>query len=259
MHDTGKQRYRHTGSLPASIPRLRTAGVPAPGEADGLGSADPQGLRVFVVHPHEMVRCGLEAMMNELDLVRHVRVFEDVGTAVRRLGLAYPDVLICRGAATDEVRDLALTCQEHGTKLLSLLEGPQEQQLALASAVPADGFLLAADLTVQSLGESLTRLTCGEIPLPASLSRWLLGQLREGQPNRTKRSYSLTPRENETLNLLAQGLSNKQIARSLRISQHGAKRHVANVIAKLNCSNRTLAVALALREGLIDDPGDECV
>ena len=55
----------------------------------------------------------------------------------------------------------------------------------------------------------------------------------------------MTPRESETLNLLSKGLSNKQIARSLHISQHGAKRHVANVIAKLNCPNRTLAVALA--------------
>jgi DNA-binding NarL/FixJ family response regulator len=212
---------------------------------------------VFVVHPHEMVRCGLEAMMSDLNLVENVRVFGDVETARRRLGLAHPDVLICRGAATDDVRDLALTCQEHGTKLLSLLEGPEEQQLALASEVPADGFLLAADLTVESLGEALSRLTSGEMPLPASLSRWLLGQLREGAPHRSERSYSLTPRESETLNLLSKGLSNKQIARSLHISQHGAKRHVANVIAKLNCPNRTLAVALALREGLIEDAGDE--
>jgi two-component system, NarL family, nitrate/nitrite response regulator NarL len=216
-----------------------------------MGAAEPDGLRVFVVHPHEMVRCGLEVMMSDLPLVENVRVFADVETARRRLGPAHPDVLICHGSATDDIRELALSCQEQGTKLLSLLEGPEEQQLALASEVPADGFLLAADLTVESLGESLTRLTSGEMPLPASLSRWLLGQLRE--PHRAERSYSLTPRESETLHLMSKGLSNKQIARSLHISQHGAKRHVANVIAKLNCPNRTLAVALALREGLIED------
>ncbi|SCK55925.1 response regulator transcription factor [Streptomyces sp. WMMB 322] len=256
MPDTGKQSYTHTTSRPAR-PRLRTAGLHPHDETVERSALDRGGLRVFVVHPHQMVRCGLETMMSELALVEHVRVFADVETARRRLGLAHPDVLICRGSATDDVRDLALSCQEQGTKLLSLLEGPEEQQLALASEVPADGFLLAADLTVESLGESLTRLTSGEMPLPASLSRWLLGQLREGAPHRAERSYSLTPRESETLHLLSKGLSNKQIARSLHISQHGAKRHVANVIAKLNCPNRTLAVALALREGLIEDSDDE--
>ena len=55
----------------------------------------------------------------------------------------------------------------------------------------------------------------------------------------------------QALVLLAKGMSNKQIARRLNISEHGAKRHVANVLAKLNCPNRTLAVALALRHGLV--------
>ena len=64
----------------------------------------------------------------------------------------------------------------------------------------------------------------------------------------------LREREEQVLALIEQGLSNKQIAKCLSISQHGAKRHVANVFAKLNCPNRTLAVALALRDGIIEDP-----
>ncbi|SCK46296.1 response regulator transcription factor [Streptomyces sp. WMMB 322] len=247
MPEIGKQRY-----APTAFRQLEPS-FAAAGARTLADPHEPRGLQVFVVHPHQMVRRGLETMLGDLALVGSTSVFSDVGTAHRELGTARPDVLICWASATDDVRDLALACRECGTHLLSLLEGPEEGQLAVASAVPADGFLLSADLTVESLGEALTRITRGETPLPASLSRRLLGQLRDGTARRSERSYSLTPRESETLHLLSHGLSNKQIARSLHISHHGAKRHVANVIAKLNCPNRTLAVALALREGLIQE------
>jgi DNA-binding CsgD family transcriptional regulator len=65
------------------------------------------------------------------------------------------------------------------------------------------------------------------------------------------RPVSLTIREHDVLALLAHGLSNKQIARRLMISEHGVKRHVTNLLAKLNSPNRTFAVATALQAGLI--------
>jgi two-component system nitrate/nitrite response regulator NarL len=61
----------------------------------------------------------------------------------------------------------------------------------------------------------------------------------------------LTAREKETLDLLAQGLSNKQIAKSLAISAHGAKRLVGVVLMKLGAPNRTTAVITAINEGLV--------
>jgi DNA-binding CsgD family transcriptional regulator len=70
-------------------------------------------------------------------------------------------------------------------------------------------------------------------------------------PQRERRSPALTARETETLRLLAEGLSNKQIARRLGVSEHGAKRLVASIMVKLDSPNRTLAVAIAIRDGLI--------
>ncbi|WP_381804006.1 response regulator transcription factor [Streptomyces niveus] len=61
----------------------------------------------------------------------------------------------------------------------------------------------------------------------------------------------LTSREHEALGLLGQGLSNKQIARSLGISPHGAKRLVGSILLKLGSPNRTAAVVTAMRTGLI--------
>ncbi|MFJ9011595.1 response regulator transcription factor [Streptomyces canus] len=62
---------------------------------------------------------------------------------------------------------------------------------------------------------------------------------------------SLTEREGETLEFMAAGMSNRQIARDMGITEHGVKRHVAHIFAKLNCRNRTTAVAVALRLGLV--------
>ncbi|THA23570.1 response regulator transcription factor [Streptomyces sp. RKND-216] len=220
-------------------------------------SAISGGLRVSVVHPHEMVRRGLESMMQEKDFATQVTAFEDPGSAEVRMNLPGTDVVICPCDLTPEVMELVAATREQQGKTLALLESGDEQQLAVATEMPADGFLLVDEITAQSLEDSLRRLVGGDMPVPALLSKWMLGRIRSGVPARSVRPFFLTAREQETLQLLAEGYSNKQIARSLQISQHGAKRHVANVLAKLNCPNRTLAVALALREGIVDDPSDE--
>ncbi|MDO0930293.1 LuxR C-terminal-related transcriptional regulator [Streptomyces sp. DG2A-72] len=74
---------------------------------------------------------------------------------------------------------------------------------------------------------------------------------RSGNRGPERQDISLTSRETETLELLADGLSNKQIARALRISTHGAKRLVGAVLLKLGAPNRTAAVAIAMHAGLV--------
>jgi DNA-binding NarL/FixJ family response regulator len=78
------------------------------------------------------------------------------------------------------------------------------------------------------------------LPVRAAEPAEALGELRE----------PLTPREREVLELLTLGLSNRQIAERLRISEHTAKFHVASVSGKLGASSRTEAVSLGVRHGL---------
>jgi DNA-binding CsgD family transcriptional regulator len=84
--------------------------------------------------------------------------------------------------------------------------------------------------------------------MPAALARALLAG---GVGGRRREPTALTPREQETVALLAEGLSNRQIGRRLGLSEHGAKRLVANVMIKLDATNRTAAVAEAMSRGLI--------
>jgi two-component system, NarL family, nitrate/nitrite response regulator NarL len=137
-------------------------------------------------------------------------------------------------------------------KILLMLRDHDQDAVAQASAASADGFLLESELTTATLGETLSRVLRDEVPMPAFLARELLTHLRTQEAKPTRRPFLLTQREIQTLSLLVEGLSNKQIARRLGVSENGAKRHVANVLAKMNCPNRTVAVALVVREGLLD-------
>jgi DNA-binding NarL/FixJ family response regulator len=212
-------------------------------------------LSVLVSVRNEMMRCGLSTMLKDLPAVASVRGSGDVADTVRQVTGQQFDVLVLSPVmGLETVEQLAAVAAQHGVRTLLLLQGVDEQLLIRAASLPVDGFLLESDLTRGSLEESLLRLIRGELPMPSSLTRRLVAELRRYESSQGERTFLLTPRERQALGLLAEGLSNKQIARRLNISEHGAKRHVANVLAKLNCPNRTLAVAVALRYGLVPQP-----
>ena len=159
-----------------------------------------------------------------------------------------------RCGADESGHGMAEQARRHGVMVVVLLDDADGRGLARAATIPAHGFLRQQGLTAAALGDMMVRLDEGHVVLPTRLAQELLGcgAYLTGEGSQPARPTALTPREREVLSLLAHGLLNKQIARNLRISEHGAKRLVASVLTKLSCSNRTLAVAIALREGLLD-------
>lgn len=208
---------------------------------------------VVVVVPSELMRFGMTVMLESVPSVGEVHFCADVGEAERMVRTVRPQVLVsCIGPGLSDDDDVVFgrICAL-GVKVLSVLPRQQQEKVMAAADLLADGYLLDTELTAAALEDMVPRLVNGEMPISNSLMRLLVTRIR-GRRGAIMRP-ALTPREQEVLSLLAQGLSNKQIARRLGISPHGAKRHVANVLAKLNCPNRTLAVAHALQAGLIED------
>ncbi|MEV6838823.1 LuxR C-terminal-related transcriptional regulator [Streptomyces sp. NPDC051133] len=142
---------------------------------------------------------------------------------------------------------------EKGQRVSALVLVTEADVVALRRLpdMPGVGYLGPEDLTPAGLGHALSRMAAGEPPVPAWLVQSLLATWR-AEPERARSAPRLTPREQQALVLLVDGLSNKQIGRRLGISDHGAKRLVGNILAKLDCPNRTSVVALALRDGLYD-------
>ncbi|SDK75352.1 DNA-binding response regulator, NarL/FixJ family, contains REC and HTH domains [Actinopolyspora mzabensis] len=213
---------------------------------------DGASLTVMVFHPDEMVRCGLTTMLRNVSCTGLIDTSHEPRELRTRLAAAEPDVLI---VPPPQDRDIDLICatiseaRDQGIAVLVLLSS-SDPNLIAPSGPNVDGYLAENGLTADHLEHAFTLLRRGEMPLPTSLARELLS--RNGQDQSGKNQTApLTAREMQVLELLTEGLSNKQIARRLSISDHGAKRHVANILAKLHCPNRTTAAALAVRDNLL--------
>lgn len=213
------------------------------------GTTRCSSLKVLVTLPNDVVRWGLCSMLDALPTVRQTTGCSTHREALNVLQQSPQDVVVTSAAFAADLAQLSTQVHASDARLLLLLSDAGDEALIQAASPHADGFLMETGLTPEILQDDMSRLLRGEMPMPTALARELLSIVRRREE--TPRGLFLTPRENQALVLLVEGYSNKQIARRLGISEHGAKRHVANVLAKLNCSNRTLAVAMALRDGLV--------
>jgi DNA-binding NarL/FixJ family response regulator len=117
----------------------------------------------------------------------------------------------------------------------------------------ASGFLLK-DITAERLFDAVRVVAAGEALLAPTVTRRLIGEFARLQPRPTSDPAplgSLTPREKEVLGLIAEGLSNPEIAERLVVGEETVKTHVSRVLAKLGLRDRTQAVVTAYESGLV--------
>jgi DNA-binding NarL/FixJ family response regulator len=237
---------------PRTVPRTRPATALA---GAGLPTAglptDPAGtVTALVVLENDLLRHGMCSMLRADPAIGDLWISGSVTEALELLACC-PDVVLCDigGLRVTELVQSALT---RDVSTLVLLDDCAVEAADEAVMLKASGFLLQSELTVDTLREAVATVRSGQLAIPAALARALMTRAYRAPAPRSTSGIVLTPREQQVLTLLGQGLSNRQIARRLSISEHGVKRHVTNLLAKLNSPNRTLAVALAIREGLID-------
>lgn len=209
-------------------------------------------MNIVVALGNELQKCGVERMLQSLTLIGELYVHPDLDDAVPIINTGRADVVLAASRELDDFSPAAWwAVADQGVKVLLLVDDEDLTDLGRLVRVRCGGFLCTSDLSSSTLSETLRRMHNGEVPIPPLLARSLLAAIEEGvELPRDRSSVRMTPREQETLVLLVEGLSNKQIANRLGITTHGAKRLVANILAKLDCSNRTLAVAKVLREGI---------
>ncbi|TDC64393.1 response regulator transcription factor [Micromonospora sp. KC207] len=205
-------------------------------------------LTVAVCASSELVRRGLGSILDDLAIVENDIHCESWEQACQLMSATPVDILIIAEAGYG-------SCQLPDgvqTKVLVLVDAT-DLRTALKDAPPwAHGFLARQDLTPTGLDEAVRRVAVGKSQIPARLASELIRRAAAPLPSRAARPAKLTSRESEALALLADGLSNKQIARRLSISDHGAKRLVASLLLKLGSPNRTMAVVTAIKSGLIE-------
>jgi two-component system, NarL family, nitrate/nitrite response regulator NarL len=215
-------------------------------------STEGFGVAAAVAHRDELIRTGLESLVSGLGQVRALDSYTDwSGIAGRLCPEHRPDVLIVEHGIMRGHESRMQAAKQAKSRVLLMLESADNVELADAATLAPDGFLVERGLTTSILASAVRQTMSGQVPMAPQVATEMLAELKN--PNRISvlGLNQLTPREQETLSLLVEGRSNKQIANRLGISINGAKRHVANVLAKLNCPNRTLAAAEAVRLGVI--------
>ena len=203
-------------------------------------------IRVAIVDDHAVVRQGLEQLLaGEPDI-------EVVGTAANGedahalLSSSSPDVFLMDLSmpGVDGVeatrRILADAPDVHVVVLTSFAD---RQRILDALEAGASGYLLK-DSDPAQVAEAVRVAAAGESPLDPKAARVLLDARREGQPAATA-AGKLSPREREVLDLVGQGLANKQIARRLGIAERTVKAHLTSVFQAIGVTDRTQAALWA--------------
>jgi DNA-binding NarL/FixJ family response regulator len=213
---------------------------------------------VLLTVASEVVRSGLRTMLTTLPEVSAIDECADLASAVEMLGkLAVTVVVMAPPLPGSEYRAVADAAAAGRAKTVLLLRDyliSDSDVISQAVSLPADGYILESALSQASLADTLRRLAEGQTPMPTMLAHGLITRVRATETKPIERPFLLTARELQVLSLLVDGQSNKDIARHLKVSENGAKRHVAGVLAKLNCPNRTSAVALVLQKGIVNRP-----
>lgn len=210
-------------------------------------------IAALVAHEDEVIRTGLQTL-----LAGAMDVDDVTGRGEWLNQKLHPQAPPCRFSFLFAAHDLVRDAVEHvqaarneGWKLIVMLRHPDNREVAAATELNPDGFLVEGRIDSSTLRTAVQEITDGYVHVPQAMMRGLLAEVRRPASYGPLGINILTTREVETLRLLADGFSNKQIAKRHGISINGVKRHVGNILAKLNCPNRTLAAAEAIRRQII--------
>jgi DNA-binding NarL/FixJ family response regulator len=215
-------------------------------------------ISIVVADDHEVVRAGFAALLDTQPDFTVLGTAADGAQAVRVCRELRPDVVLMdvRMPGTDGIEATRqLTSQEAGVppRVLILTTFDLDEYVFDALRAGASGFLLK-DVTAERLFEGVRVVAAGDALLAPAVTRRLISEFartrRPAGPAPAALSV-LTPREAQVLRLVAEGLSNPEIAARLVVTEETVKTHVSRVLAKLGLRDRTQAVVTAYESGFV--------
>ncbi|NBE93432.1 response regulator transcription factor [Nonomuraea sp. KC401] len=209
-------------------------------------------VRVVVADDQELVRGGFAMILDgqpDIEVVAEAGDGVEAVTAVREHA---PDVLLLdiRMPRMDGIEAARIVCAETGCRVLMLTTFDVDDYVFDALRAGASGFLLK-DVRRDDLVHAVRVVAAGESLLAPTVTTRLISEFTSRPAARRVTGLDvLTARERQTLELIARGLSNAEIAAAMVVSEHTVKTHVSNVLSKLGLRDRVQAVIAAYESGL---------
>ncbi|WP_407564079.1 response regulator [Streptomyces sp. 184] len=215
------------------------------------GPAVPGKIRVLLVDDHQVVRRGLRTFLEVQDDIEVVGEAADGDEGVARTAELVPDVVLMdvKMPGTDGIEALR-RIRESGSaaRVLVITSFTEQRTVVPALRAGAAGYVYK-DVDPEALAKAIRSVHAGHVLLQPDVAGALLSQEVGGGPSQG-RGTTLTEREREVLALIADGRSNREIARALVVSEKTVKTHVSNILMKLDLADRTQAALWAVRHGL---------
>ena len=212
-------------------------------------------IRVLIVDDHEVVRLGLRAALEPEDDLEVVGDAGDADAALREADVHRPDVVLMdvRMPGTDGIQACrALRESLPDTRVVMLTSYTDEQAVFASIMAGASGYLLKNTRRAELL-RAVRSAAAGESLLDPGVTGRVLDRLKELSSKEEEREVGLlSDREKEVLTLVAKGLTNKEIASRLVISDNTARNHVSHILDKLGLTRRSEAASFAAQHGFLD-------
>ncbi|WP_144060015.1 response regulator [Rhodopirellula sallentina] len=218
-------------------------------------SASPNAIRVMIIEDHPEYREVVEIALQRESDFRLIGTYGAVEVAQRSLqnrdDRNMPDVILL-DLNLPGIQGLdaiaGLSEMYPGAKIIALTQSEKEADVINAISLGASGYLVKS-ATVTQIKNAIRGVVKGEATLDSRVAKYVLDAIRSSPPVEQIDGH-LTPRELEVLELLADGLTKKEIARVLSLSTSTVSTHVVHVFEKLQVPNAPAAIAKAFRSGL---------
>jgi DNA-binding NarL/FixJ family response regulator len=213
-------------------------------------------VRVVVADDHDVVRSGFASLLQTQPEFTVVGTARDGAEAVAIGRELEPDVVLMdvRMPGMDGIEATRqLTGARAGVRILILTTFDLDEYVYDALRAGASGFLLK-DVTAETLFHAVRVIAAGDALLAPGITRRLISEFAgrtDHAPAPTAGLEELTPRETQVLQLIAEGLSNSEIAGRLVVTEETVKTHVSRILGKLGLRDRTQAVVVAYESGLV--------
>ncbi|WP_016907274.1 response regulator [Streptomyces xiaopingdaonensis] len=207
-------------------------------------------IRVLLVDDHQVVRRGLRTFLEVQDDIEVVGEAADGEEGLARIEELRPDVVLMdvKMPGTDGVDALrGLRASGNPARVLVVTSFTEQRTVVPALRAGAAGYVYK-DVDPEALAGAIRSVHAGHVLLQPEVAGALLHDEDAGQP--AGRAPTLTEREDQVLELIADGRSNREIAKALVLSEKTVKTHVSNILMKLDLADRTQAALWAVRHGI---------